>query len=241
MAAEGMQFSWPWNGDTIFPNFGRMLMTIRFLILSTALLAVACYEPPETVALAENADMLDGRPVRPVPEDSEIFGVWTHGRSALNVDVGRFLNAAEIEDPAAHMEAALVRHLADRVGAAGIGAPLAFGPNKPDDLVAWARDHSVTGLIIDIDTQMWGFEWWSSSVRYRAMFRLIDPVSGRTIAQHLCDIGSPVLEHGPKTPQNPFPRDDVSRALLADDAAPIKAIINELAERCVEDITSAAL
>lgn len=216
-------------------------MTIRLLILSIVLLAAACYQPPETVALAENTDMLDGRPVRPVLEDNRIFGVWTHGRSGLNFDVVRFLNAAEIEDPAAHMEAALVRHLTDRAGATGIGAPLAFGPDKPDDLVAWARDHAVTDLIIDIDTRNWGFEWWSSSVRYMAMFRLIDPVSGRTIAQHLCDIRSPALEQGPDTPQNPFPEDEVSRALLADDAAPIKAIVNELAEVCVEEITSAAL
>lgn len=218
-----------------------MLMTLRLFTLSIALLAAACYEPPETVILTEYADMLDGRPVRPALEDSEIFGVWTHGRSGLNIDVLQFLDAAEIEDPATRMEAALVRHLADRAGAAGIGAPLAFGPDKPDDLVAWARDHAVTDLIIDVDTRDWGFEWWSSSVRYEAIFRLIDPVSARTIAQHLCEIRSPTLEHGPDTPQNPFPEDDVSRALLADDAAPIKAIINELAERCVEDIISAAL
>lgn len=216
-------------------------MRIRLLVLSAALIATACYELPKTVTLAENANLLNGRPVRPVHEDSQIFMVWTHGRSGLNVNVSRVLEAAKIEDPSAHMEATVIRHLATRANAAGIAAPLGFGANKPADLVAWARDHAVTDPIIDIDIQMWGFEWWSSSVPFQAVFRLIDPISGQTIAQHFCDIRSPVLEHGPDTPQNPFPQDDVSEALLTDDAAPIKAIVNELAEACVKEITSAVL
>lgn len=216
-------------------------MPIRLFILLTSLLVAACYQPPATVALAENTYLLEGRPVRPVHEDSEYFMAWTHGRSGLWSYAFKSLNEAEIEDPAAHMEAALVQRLVDRAGVAAVGAPLAFGPDKPDDLAAWARDHAVTDLIIDIDTQMRGLKWWSSSVSYEAMFRLIDPISGQTIAQHLCNMRSPALEHDPETPQIPFPQDIVSGALLADNAAPIKVIINELAEACVEDITSAAL
>lgn len=216
-------------------------MRIRFLILSLALIVAACYQPPETVALAENADFLEGKLIRPVYEESEIFMVWTHGRSGLNTDVRRLLKAAGIEDPAAHMEEVLIRHLVGRTRAAGVGAPLAFGADKPEDLVAWAKNHAVTEPIIDIDTQWWGFEWWSSSVPFEALFRLIDPNSGRIIAQHFCDTRSPILEQGPKTEEDPFPRDKVSGALLTDDAAPIKAIINDLAGSCIEEIISAAL
>ena len=199
-------------------------MAVRFLILWIALLVAGCSEPPETVVLGENAELLDGRPVRPVHEDSQLLGVWTHGRSALNVHVGRILDAAGIEDPAARMEVALVRHLAERAGAAGPGPPLVIGADKPEDLAAWARAQGVSDPIIDVDTRVWGLEWWSGSVVYRARFRLIDPVSGRSLAQHRCNMRSPALAMAPETSENPFPQDEASIALLADDAAPIKAI-----------------
>ena len=219
----------------------RALMPKQPLVIFAVFLLTACYGPPETVSLSQNADLLDGRLVRAVPDDREFFSVWTHGRSGLNVEVFKFLDAAGIEDPATVMEAALARHLVERAGAKSIGSPLAFDPNKPDDLIAWARDRAVTDILIDVETKNWGFEWWSSSVKYEAIFRLIDPVSGRILAQHLCDLKSPTPEYGPETPQNPFPEDDVSRALLADNAAPIKAIVSELAEACLQDVKSAAL
>lgn len=220
---------------------GGVMMWKQPLAILAVFLATACYEPPETISLAQNADLLDDRLVRPVPDDREYFSIWTHGRSGLNIEVFKFLDAAGIEDPATAMEAALVRHLVERAGVKSFGSPLAFGPDKPDDLIAWARDHAVTDVLIDVETKNWGLQWWSSSVQYEAIFRLIDPVSGRTIAQHLCDLKSPTPEYGPETPQNPFPEDDVSRALLADNAAPIKVIVSELAEACLEDIKSAAL
>jgi len=214
-------------------------MALRFLIVAVALLAAGCYEPPETVVLGENTRLLDGRPIRPVHEDNEIFAPWTHGRSAVWAAVYEHLRAAGIEDPAARMEAALVRHLTERTGAAGLGPPLVFGAKKPEDLAAWARAQGVSDPVIDVDTKVWGLEWWSGSVVYRAMFRLIDPASGRTLAQHLCEMRSPALAMAPKTSQNPFPQDDASLALLADNAAPVKAIIDDLVEACVEAMAAA--
>ena len=214
-------------------------MAIRFLILSTALLVAGCSEPPETVVLGGNAELLAARPIRPVHEDGEIFAPWTHGRSAVLAAVFDRLDAAGIEDPAARMEAALVRHLAKRAGAAGLGPPLVFGNDKPEDLAAWAKAQGLRDPIIDVDTWVWGLEWWSGSVVYLARFRLIDPVSGRTLAQHPCNMRSPPLAMAPKTSENPFPQDEASIALLADGAAPIKAIIDDLAKACVAEIAAA--
>ena len=219
---------------------GKVLTRMKPLGVFAVLLVAACYEPPETIGLTQDADMLDGRSVGLVFEDGYTFGLWTHGRSGQWIDVAKFLDAAEIKDPAPEMEAALARQLVEHTGVKDMGSPLSFGSKKPDDLVAWAREHAVTDLMIDVETEEWGLEWWSSSVRYEAVFRLIDPVSGQTVAQHLCDMKSPELEPGPKTPQNPFPQDEVSRALLVDNAAPIKAIINNLAEECVEAVGHAA-
>lgn len=218
-----------------------MPMLMRLSILAAILLAPAYLKAAETITLANNANLLEGRRISPAYEEGPIFAPSTHGRSGLFEIVFRSLDSAEIGDPTAGMEEALVRHLAARFGAAGLGTPLRFGSDKPTNLAAWARDNAVTNLIVDIDMRYWALEWWSSSVAFNVMFLLVDPVSGQIIARHRCDLRSPELEHGPSTPSNPFPQDEASTALLADNAAPVKAIITELADACVEAIKSSVL
>lgn len=214
--------------------------TILVIVLG-AFLATACYKPPETVALTEDSVLLDNRMIRPVHEESKLLGVWTHGRSALNSHYAHALNSAGIEDPSPQIETALVRHLTDRTGAAGTGTTLTFGPDKPNNLVGWAQSHAVTDPIVDVETKYWGLEWWSSSFRYEAAFRLVDPISGRTVAQYRCEMKSPEVNNGVGTSRNPFPNDESSRALFIENAAPIKAIVNELAAACAEEIKTMVL
>lgn len=211
------------------------------LLLLAAVLAVLCGAPRHATVRAEAVGRLDGRMLRAIQEDAKTFSVWTHGRSSLNWRVAKALAAAEIEDPAAGMERALIRHLLETARAAGTREPLTSGGSKPHDLSRWARERGLTDLLVDVETLEWGLMWWSASVVYRASFRLIDPIAGGDLTEHHCDIKSAARAMAPVTTQNPFPQDAVSRFLLDEAAAPIKSKLRDLADICVERIKSQAL
>jgi hypothetical protein len=220
-------------------------MFFRQLAVLGLLMATAACGLPETVRLADSPDAsLAGKELHSTREapPSFIAMTATHGAFAMvgvaaAIAEGNTLVAqAGIENPAAGIEDAITSHLRSRYGTAGSGRPLSFDDDKPGDLAAWARENNVRDLIVDVETNGWGFNhmgfnYSSYAVSYSAVFRLIESSSGQVLAQHTCTGGSPDDAEGAPS------HDD----LLANDAALIKSLLDERAQACIAEITTQVL
>lgn len=216
----------------------------RLAILGLLLATVGCAST-ESVRLADNPGAsLAGKQLHSTREAPPSFLAMTPTHGAFAV-VGVVAAAAEgdtlvaqegIENPAAMIEDAVASHLRSRYGAAGNGRPVSFDDEKPDDLATWARQNNVRDLIVDVETNGWGFNYQgfnfsSYTVGYSAVFRLIDSSTGEVLAQHFCAGAS---------------HDDAEGApshdeLLANDAALIKSLLAERAQVCIDEITTQVL
>lgn len=216
----------------------------RMAVLAVLMATVGCAST-ETVRLADNPGAsLAGKQVHSTREAAPSFLALTpiHGGfAAFGVMAaygeGDTLVAQEgLEDPAVMIEDAVARHLRSRHGTAGNGQALMFEDDKPDDLAAWARQNNVRDLIVDVETNGWGFSYQgfnfsSYSVAYSALFRLIDPSTGQVLAQHFCSGGSHDDAEGAPS------HDD----LLANGSALLKSLLNERAQTCIDEITTQVL
>lgn len=220
-------------------------MFIRQLAVLGLLMATVACSGPETVRLTDNPGVsLAGKELHSTREAPPSFTAMTPAHGAFAV-VGVVAAIAEgdtlvaqagIENPAATIEDAIAQHLRSRYRAAGSGQPLSFEDDKPGDLAAWARENNVRDLIIDVETNGWGFiyqgfNFGSYTVNYSAMFRLIDSSSGEIVAQHFC------IGNSHEEPEGAPSHED----LLANDAALIKSLLDERARACIEEITTQVL
>lgn len=216
-------------------TFARVLAL--FLLVVTA----ACATPDPIVLSEPPTASLSGKQVHMAREATPSFGAITAGKAMLGV-VGALAAHSEgeelvarngIEDPAVAIEQALIRHLRARYRAGGPGRVLEFGEEKPGDLGQWAQSNRVDGLIVDVETEGWGFNyfpttWTKYRVGYRGTVRLIDVASRQVIAQYQCVLA------GPETADEAPTYDQ----LTANGAAGLKAILNQRAKACVEEVTA---
>lgn len=216
----------------------------RMAVLAVLMITVGCAST-ETVRLADNPGAsLSGKQLHSTREAPPSFLAMTpiHGGFGAFGAVAAFSEGDTlvvqegIENPAPMIEDAVASHLRSRYGAAGNGRPVSFDSEKPDDLAAWARQNNVRDLIVDVETNGWGFNYQgfnfsSYTVGYSAVFRLIDSSTGEVLAQHFCSGAS---------------HDDAEGApshdeLLANDAALIKSLLAERAQACIDEITTQVL
>lgn len=216
----------------------------RIAVLGLLMATVGC-AATETVRLADNPGAsLAGKQVHSTREAPPSFlaltpahgGFAAFGVMAAYGEGDTLVVQEGIDDPAVMIEDAVARHLRSRHGTGGNGRILTFEGDKPDDLVAWARQNDVHDLIVDVETSGWGFSYQgfsfsSYSVTYSALFRLIDPSTGQVLAQHLCSGGSHDDAEGAPS------HDD----LLANDAALLKSLLSERAQVCIDEITTQVL
>ena len=219
-------------------------MILRHAVVLAALLATVGCASTETVRLADNPGAsLTGKQLHSTREAPPSFLALTatHGAfavvgvAAAAADGNTLVAQAGIEDPAPMIEDAIARHLRNRHGTTN-GRPLMFDDDKPGDLAAWGRRNNVRDLIVDVETNGWGFNYQgfnfsSYTVGYSAVFRLIDSSTGEVLAQHFCAGAS---------------HDDAEGApshdeLLANDAALIKSLLAERAQVCIDEITTQVL
>ncbi len=220
-------------------------MIIRWMAVAAVLTMTVGCASTETVRLADNPGAsLTGKQVHSTREAPPSFLALTATHGAFAVvgvaaaasDGDTLVAETGIEDPAPMIEDAIARHLRSRYGVAGTGRPLMFDEDKPDDLAGWARQNNVRDLVIDVETNGWGFNYQgfnfsSYTVGYSALFRLIDPATGDVLAQHFCSGAS----HD--DPEGAPSHDD----LLANDSALIKTLLAERAQVCIEEITTRVL
>jgi hypothetical protein len=215
-----------------------------FAVLSLLVLGTAC-TTTEAVRLAEPPTAnLSGKQVHLAREASPSFGAITAGNGMFGA-VGIIAAYSEgdelveqngVQDPSLAIEQALIQHLRTRYQAGGPGRIIEFGEDKPADLGRWAQENNVRGLIIDVETLGWGFVYfptvWSKyRVNYTAKVRLIDPQSKEVIAQYLCSGATP--EDSDAAPSYD--------TLVDNRAAGLKAILNERARTCIEEVKTAIL
>lgn len=219
-------------------------MLIRYMAVLAILFSVVGCASTETVRLADNAGAtLTGKQLHSTREAPPSFLALTatHGAfavvgvAAAAADGDTLVAQAGIEDPAAMIEDAIARHLRSQHGTTN-GRPLMFDDDKPGDLAAWGRQNNVRDLIIDVETNGWGFNYQgfnfsSYTVGYSAYFKLIDPSTGEVLAQHFCSGGSHDEPEG-------APSHD---ELVANNAALIKTLLNERAQACIDEITTQVL
>ncbi len=220
-------------------------MITRFVAALGLLAAVAGCASTETVRLADNPGAsLAGKELHSTREAPPSFlamtpihgGLAAFGAMAAFAEGDTLVVQQGIENPAPIIEDAIAQHLRSRHGTAGSGRPLVFDDDKPSDLAAWARQNNVRDLIVDVETNGWGynyqgFNFGSYTVGYSATFRLIDPATGDVLAQHFCSGGS---HDGPEGAPS---RDE----LLANNAALLKTLLNQRAQACIEEITTQVL
>ncbi len=220
-------------------------MFIRHLAVLGVLVATVGCASTETVRLADNPGVsLAGKQLHSTREAPPSFlamtpihgGLAAFGAMAAFSEGDTLVVQEGIENPANMIEDAIARHLRSRHNAAGSGRALLFDDDKPDDLAAWARQNNVRDLIVDVETNGWGFNYQgfnfsSYTVGYSATFRLIDPATGDVLAQHFCSGGSHDDPEGAPTHDQ----------LLANNAALLKSLLNQRAEACIAEITTQVL
>ncbi len=216
----------------------------RMAVLAVLMTTVGCAST-ETVRLADNpGTSLSGKQLHSTREAPPSFlamtpvhgGLGPFGAVAAFSEGDTLVVQEGIENPATMIEDAIAGHLRSRYGAAANGRPVSFDDEKPDDLAAWARQNNVRDLIVDVETNGWGFNYQgfnfsSYTVGYSALFRLIDSSSGEVLAQHFCTGGSHEDAEGAPSHED----------LLANDAALVKSLLAERAQACIDEITSQVL
>lgn len=219
-------------------------MIIRWVAVAAVLTMTVGCASTETVRLADNPGAsLTGKQLHSTREAPPSFLALTatHGAfavvgvAAAAADGDTLVAQSGIEDPAPMIEDAIARHLRTRHGATS-GRPLMFDDDKPGDLAAWGRQNNVRDLIVDVETNGWGFNYQgfnfsAYTVGYSANFRLIDPSTGEVLAQYFCSGGSHDDPDG-------APSHD---ELVANNAALIKTLLNERAQACIDEITTQVL
>lgn len=219
-------------------------MFIRPIAALAVLLIAAGCASTETVRLADNPGAsLTGKQLHSSREAPPSFLAMTATHGAFAVvgvaaaasDGNTLVAEAGIEDPAPMIEDAIARHLRNRHGATN-GRPLMFDDDKPGDLAGWGRENNVRDLIVDVETNGWGFNYQgfnfsAYTVGYSAYFRLIDPSTGDVLAQYFCRGASHDDPDGAPTHDE----------LLANNAALIKTLLAERAQACIDEITTQVL
>ena len=168
-------------------------MLIRNMAVLAILFSVVGCASTETVRLADNAGAsLTGKQLHSTREAPPSFLALTatHGAfavvgvAAAAADGDTLVAQAGIEDPAPMIEDAIARHLRNRHGATN-GRPLMFDDDKPGDLAAWGRQNNIRDLIIDVETNGWGFNYQGFSFSsytarsLRSISAAVDPMTSR--------------------------------------------------------------
>jgi hypothetical protein len=220
-----------------------MLRHLAAIGLAAAL--VGCATPEVRLSDPKNTVNLRGQSVSIATEDAPSFGALTADKAMFAVvgafaahEKGRQIVAENrIEDPSRRIERKLAQHLRRHFQTRANPKVLDFTKtDKPDDFKAWAKANNARGIIIDVETRGWGFNYFPTTwsryrVGYSGLVRLIDAESGKVVVQYMCQVGGPEkAEDAPTYDQ-----------MMAKRAAHLKKLLNERADICVDQVKSKVL
>ena len=210
-----------------------------------AITLAGCATPEVRLADSKGDVNLRGQSVTIVHEEAPSFGALTADKAMFAVvgafaahEKGRKIIAENrIEDPSRRIERKLAQHLRRHYHTKANPNVVDFSKrDKPDDMGAWAKSNAASGIILDVVTRGWGFNYFPTTwTRYRTGYsgivRLIDAKSGKTIVQYTCQAGGP--ENADAAP--------TYDEMLANQAAYLKKTLNGYADTCVEKVKSKVL
>lgn len=218
----------------------------RILVAVVLAVALAGCSTPE-VRLSDNKGNVNlrGQSVSTVREDAPSFGALTADKAMFAVvgafaahEKGRQIVAEnKIEDPSRRIERKLVQYLRQHYRTKANPKVLDFTQkDKPDDLGAWAKKNHTGGIIVDVETLGWGFNYFPTTwSRYRTGYtgvvRIIDANSGTTIVQYKCQVGGP--ENADTAP--------TYDQMMGNRAAHLKKLLGGHADACIDQVKSKVL
>ncbi len=209
--------------------------------------ALAGCATPEAVRLSDHKATVNlrGQSVSIVNESAPSFGALTADKAMFAVvgafaahEKGRQIVAEnKIEDPSRRVERKLVQYLRRHYQTRANPKVLDFTQkDKPDDLGAWAKANNTGGIIVDVETRGWGFNyfpttWTRYRVGYSGLVRIIDAKTGKVFVQYMCQAG------GPETAEVAPTYDE----MMGNRAAHLKKLLKERADKCVDQVKSKVL
>lgn len=200
------------------------------LAVSSALLLAACAGPGTTLSRDDRA-AIAGQPVHAVHHRAlRVFTVESTARTLflpvpLGVLEGMQLQKDHgLQDPAAQVKEKLVAVLQKDFGLAGVRSV----PEAPesDDAETLRRIYQ-DGVVLDVRTWNWGLDNYRAT--YQARARLVRLADGTVLWQETCKTS--VAGRGASAP--------TMDALLANQAALLKARLREAADGCAEELAGA--
>lgn len=218
----------------------RILIAV---VLAAALAGCATKE----VRLSDSKGNLNlrGQTISIVHEAPPSLGALTADKAMFAV-VGAFAAHAKgrqivaenkIDDPSRRIEQKLVQYLRRHYQTKANARVLDFTQkDKPGDLGAWAKTNNTGGVIVDVETRGWGFNYfpttWSKyRVGYSGLVRIIDATTGKIVVQYMCQAGGPEkAEDAPTYDQ-----------MMGNRAAHLKKMLIERADKCIEQVKSKVL
>ncbi|MEM7171839.1 MAG: hypothetical protein AAF530_16835 [Pseudomonadota bacterium] len=208
--------------------------------LSLAGMLGACVSPTMPLQ-TQDLNEFEGEAVNVRQETLPTFVASTPGNAAFGL-VGALVSFSEgnelvaknhISDPAGQIGQSVSQRLMTEYGAVSGQTMVADDYDRdPEDIVAWAEENEMTGLLVDVESTGWGFRnppfsFSTYQVMYSGLVRVYDLESGSVIAQHHCNLATPG-ETG---------YDD----LVDDQAAGIKSRLADLADLCANEVFDQAL
>ncbi len=214
-------------------------------VIGLAAALAGCATPEVRLSDQKDNVNLRGQSVSIVNEAPPSFGALTADKAMFAVvgafaahEKGRQIVAENgIEDPSRRVERKLAQHLRRHFQTRANPTVFDFTKtDKPHDYKAWAKANNTRGIIIDVETRGWGFNYFPTTwsryrVGYGGLVKLIDAETGKVIVQYMCHTGGPEkAEDAPTYDQ-----------MMANRAAHLKKLLKERADLCVEQVKSKVL
>ncbi|MDH3701480.1 MAG: hypothetical protein OEU46_09215 [Alphaproteobacteria bacterium] len=218
----------------------------RLLFAVVLAAALAGCSTPE-VRLSDHKDTVNlrGQSVTIVNEDAPSFGALTADKAMFAVvgavaahEKGRQIIAEnKVEDPSRRIERKLAHYLRRHYHTKANPKVLDFAQkDKPDDLGAWAKSNNTGGIIVDVETRGWGFNYFPTTwsryrVGYSGLVRITDTKTGKIFVQYMCHVGGPEKAEVAPTYDE----------MMGNQAAHLKKLLKERADKCIDQIKSKVL
>ncbi len=157
----------------------------------------------------------------------------TVGKIAAESAAKKLYSQYQFKNPAASAAQDLSRFVVRKYRLSGVGRSFNLSPGaKPKNLVSWAKQRNLNGLLLNVHTVNWGYSYHAFDyskywVSYATEIKLFDIQKNKIIASHTC-----ILEPG-----RDYPRELVNHeVLIANNAAYLRKRFSLISKLCNKDI-----